>query len=65
MRVLTAPGAKPIFGRSLFLAGGISNCGDWQREVIAQPADTDLTLLNPRREDFDVSDPAVTEAQIA
>lgn len=64
MPVLTAPADTQLNGCSLFLAGGISNCGDWQSEMIALLAATDLTLLNPRREDFDVSNPSMTEAQI-
>ena len=33
----------------LFLAGGISNCPDWQSEVIKMLGDTDLNIANPRR----------------
>lgn len=33
----------------LFLAGGISNCPDWQSEVIKMIGDTDLNIANPRR----------------
>lgn len=42
---------KPV----VFLAGGISNCPDWQTEVIDELSDIMyLTLLNPRREAFDL-----------
>lgn len=33
----------------LFLAGGISNCPDWQREALQMLADEEGTALNPRR----------------
>lgn len=36
--------------KSVFLGGGISNCPDWQSEIITLLGDTDLTLLTPRRE---------------
>jgi len=34
---------------SIFLAGGISNCPDWQSKIIPLFKDTDVTLFNPRR----------------
>src|SRR5262245_52117185 len=49
---------------SLFLGGGISGCPDWQREIVTLLADTDLTLLNPRRAFFPIDDPSQAERQI-
>jgi hypothetical protein len=49
---------------SLFLGGGISGCPSWQREMVALLADTDLTLLNPRRADFPIYDPNAANEQI-
>jgi hypothetical protein len=49
---------------SLFLAGGISNCPDWQTSLAAQLETTDWTLLNPRRADFDSSNTTLAEEQI-
>lgn len=40
---------------SLFMAGGITNCRDWQRTVREQLKFTPVTLFNPRRASFDVS----------
>ena len=41
---------------SIFLAGGISNCVDWQKKAAEELNDMDrLTVVNPRRKDFDVS----------
>jgi hypothetical protein len=39
----------------LFLAGGITNCPDWQNEVIKQLGNTPITVYNPRRPYFDVT----------
>lgn len=36
--------------RSLFLAGGITGCPDWSVKYRSYFEDTDLVLLNPRRE---------------
>lgn len=51
-------------GRALFLAGGISNCPDWQTEMASRLHDTDWVLLNPRRVDFAMDDPTAAEEQI-
>jgi hypothetical protein len=50
---------------SLFLAGGISNCKDWQKEMVDLLIDTDLVLINPRRESFDISKKNIEEEQIS
>ena len=54
--VITAPESIiPAIGRpSLFLAGGITGCPDWQREVVSSFTSScpDLWLLNPRRSDW-------------
>lgn len=55
MLIVTAPTALdnvPIGGRRLFLAGGITNCPDWQAEMCELLEDTALVLLNPRRPEF-------------
>jgi hypothetical protein len=51
-------------GPSLFLAGGISGTFDWQADVVARLADLPLVLLNPRRKNFPIDDPAAAPAQI-
>ena len=51
-------------GPSVFLAGGISGTFDWQADVVARLADLPLVLLNPRRKDFPINDPAAAPAQI-
>jgi hypothetical protein len=66
MRYVEAPEDYPssAAGLSLFLAGGISGCPDWQAEVVRLLAGTDLVLLNPRRGRFPIDDPREAEAQI-
>jgi hypothetical protein len=56
-RIITSPGAieSPV-NKSVFLAGGISGCSNWQEaaaEWIAK--ETDAIVYNPRRVDFDMS----------
>ena len=53
-------GAAP----SVFLAGGITGCVDWQAELRQRLDDTQLVLINPRRAAYDFADPAMAEAQI-
>ena len=33
----------------LFLAGGITNCPDWQADALALLSNQDITVANPRR----------------
>jgi len=51
---------------SLFLAGGITGCPDWQAELrqLLEPIEH-LVVFNPRRRNFPISDPSAAEAQIA
>ena len=50
--------------KSLFLAGGISNCTDWQKDLVTLLKDTNLTLLNPRRKNFEVNNLDLEKEQI-
>ena len=41
--------------QSIFLAGGISDCKDWQKEVAKELEEIDnLTVVNPRRKNFEM-----------
>lgn len=40
------------FEFSVFMAGGISGCPDWQSELSEYLTSADVTLLNPRRANF-------------
>lgn len=56
----------PFVEVSIFLAGGISNCPDWQGEVAEELAqNTNAVIYNPRRDDFDMTAYAdISRAQI-
>lgn len=44
---------KPEPGEtSLFLGGGITGCEDWQKKICHLLKDTDLVIINPRRENW-------------
>jgi hypothetical protein len=66
MRSIEAPAIyTPAAGEhSIFLAGGITGCHDWQQDMVRLLADSDLVVLNPRRPDFPMDNPAAAEAQI-
>jgi hypothetical protein len=49
---------------AVFLAGGITNCPDWQAEMVELLREADLTLLNPRRKDFPIGNPNAAMEQI-
>lgn len=52
-------------GKSLFLGGGITSCPLWQPVMVDLLKDTDLILLNPRREVFDIeANPNLPREQI-
>ena len=59
-----APYTFAMGERSVFLAGGITNCPPWQDEMVQLLAGTDLVLLNPRRAEWPIGDPTASEAQI-
>lgn len=54
------------FHRSVFMAGGITGCPDWQADAIElfRRYDADMVLYNPRRKDFPIGDPDAAEEQI-
>lgn len=67
MKLIVAP--TEYKGRDrirLFMGGGISNCTVWQDTFARYFADQpdDVVLVNPRRDDFDVTNKAMEEQQI-
>jgi hypothetical protein len=56
-KIITSPEAiEHPFQKSIFLAGGISNCPNWQKDVAERIAtETDAIVYNPRRLDFDMT----------
>ncbi len=66
MRYIECPERyKENLGKSLFLAGGISGCSDWQSEFVKLLENLEITLLNPRRKNFSQKDPGMEEEQIS
>lgn len=62
--LITAPNRLPY---KIFLAGGISNCFDWQKhavEMLFQHLDMPHIVINPRRYDFDITKEEMSSQQI-
>jgi hypothetical protein len=57
MLEVKAPNQYDQSGYMIFLAGAIDtdSAPDWQAEVVKQLADFDVTILNPRRDNWDSS----------
>lgn len=49
---------------SLFLAGGITNCPDWQADATNGLAPMPMIIINPLQENFPMGDPEAGLAQI-
>ena len=62
--ILTAPNTNNAEYISVFLAGGITGCPDWQKEVIQELESEDISVYNPRQENFDVADKSASYKQI-
>ena len=52
-QIIIAPSKERPLYKAVFLAGGIANCGNWQNDVIDYLQNSDITIFNPRRENFD------------
>ena len=50
--------------RAVFLAGGITECPDWQKEMVRRLQMTDYVVLNPRRDHFPIGDANAAEFQV-
>jgi len=72
MRVITAPEKyiRQPNDITVFLAGGITNCWEWQDKVIEALQNkkevdlNNLVIFNPRRKDFPIDDPNASYEQI-
>ncbi len=55
-------------GFKIFLAGGITNCPDWQSDLIAKLRGSNITtnidIYNQRRKNFPINDPKASYEQI-
>ena len=59
-----APFGRRYEERQVFMAGGITGCPDWQREMRDLLVNADATFYNPRRANFPIHDPDAARAQI-
>lgn len=50
--------------KAIFLAGGITNCPNWQAEITVLLNKYKITILNPRRKNFPINDPNASKDQI-
>lgn len=75
MKIVTAPSIyiEKADDVTCFLAGGITNCPDWQHEVIRELKMFDvkfprqlqnLVVFNPRRDNFPIDNPDAAQEQI-
>jgi len=55
--IITSPNSfEDALGKSIFLAGGITNCPDWQGPVANRINElTNLVIFNPRRNGWDMN----------
>lgn len=64
-QLIKAPSEEKPKYISVFLAGGITNCGDWQKEVEEHLSSIqELSVINPRNDKFDVTDISASRKQI-
>ena len=52
-------------GKAIFCAGGISNCPDWQSQMMELLKPSPWIILNPRRANFPIDNPDASQQQIA
>ncbi len=64
MNYIEAPNEYEDKDTSIFLAGGIIGCPDWQKEMVEKLKDLPITILNPRRNNFPTDDPNAGEKQV-
>ena len=69
MKLITCPTSytrETLSDIIVFLGGGISNCPNWQLDMIdlLTCADDSLVLVNPRRDSFDITDETASDFQI-
>jgi len=64
--ILTCPATQSLTMKpSIFLAGGITSCPNWQADAVDKLRDLNITIFNPRRATFNVNDPSMSKKQIS
>jgi len=65
MRYIECPEEYTGIEKSLFLAGGITGCGNWQLDLVKMLGNENVTIINPRRKFFPMDNPHIEEEQIS
>lgn len=61
---IEAPNIEKPKYPSVFLAGGITNCPEWQDDLKELLSNEMITIFNPRRKKFPIHDPNAAKEQI-
>lgn len=66
IQYIEAPSLEKAEKPSLFLAGGITNCPDWQSEMVNKLDSNgfNIAVFNPRRKNYPKEDPNAEKEQI-
>ena len=67
MRYVEAPAVyqREPNDRTIFLAGGITGCVNWQADTLNLLAAREVVIFNPRQKNFNISNQSAAGAQIA
>ena len=63
-QIITAPNREIPKFITVFLAGGINKCKEWQKEVIKELELEEISIFNPRQENFNINDKSNSFKQI-
>ena len=55
-QIITAPNIEIPKFSSVFLAGGITKCKNWQEKTIKELEFEEISIFNPRQENFDIKE---------
>ncbi|MFH1308190.1 MAG: nucleoside 2-deoxyribosyltransferase domain-containing protein [archaeon] len=64
MKCIQCPKVYTEKEKSIFLAGGITGCADWQSKFIELLKEENIVILNPRREKYAENFPDIEKEQI-
>lgn len=65
MQYVEAPNELNNHKPLVFLAGGISQCKNWQSDLVGELSNCDCVIINPRRENYIIGDEKMNLEQIA
>ena len=64
MIYIEAPKRTKTNLKSIFIAGSITGCPDWQKTLIDSLKSLEIAIYNPRSENFPIHDPSASYEQI-